>query len=250
MLEIKYSIDGNGHKHSNTIIQSTGSGCYDESIIFVMSSYRTVKPFRTALWGAHTGNVLQDFSPKHNMVTTRSLFHKRLEKLKNPKSMPTEWNNLIEYGDDDDGDEPFPAVGFDFETTQKRTYRLTLFRVEWKPIRSSICHTLDVYLFMIFSFCHPSNAKSSFCASFKGYKFTHVAHVTTFFLHTYTQFSRTCNTSICSPFQQQNSSLPVYVCVSLNKSCRGSINYHWKFTLQITNQITSYHTTEWRYEMQ
>lgn len=97
-----------------------------------------------------------------------------------------------------------------FENTQKRTYRLTLFRVEWKPIRSSISHTLDVYLFMIFPFSHssaiPFNAKSSVCASFKGYKFTHVAHVTTFFS------SHTCNTSICSPFQQPHSS-SVYLCV-------------------------------------
>lgn len=132
---------------TNTIIQLAESGCYDESIIFAMSSYQIVKP--PFAFQRSRGNALQDLLPmlKYPYVTTRPLFNKRLEKLRNPKSMPTEWNNLIVQGDDDDDEKPFPAFGFDFENT-RRAHRLTLFYAEWKPIRYSMSHARSRCLFI------------------------------------------------------------------------------------------------------
>lgn len=121
-----------------------------------------------------------------------------------------------------------------------------------KPIRYSTPHTRCLFIYMMSFFLlllfHPFNAKS-FCASLKGYKFTHIAPVEASFLlgalvhaiHRYA-FAYPFNGRTVAHLLSCESEC---VCVfEQGEPSRRSINYLRKFTLQITNQITSYHTTE------
>lgn len=73
--------------------------------------------------------------------------------------MPTEWNNLIEYGDDDDVHEPFPAVGlFEFRkyAEENVSFNLVPCRMETDSIfHKSHTRCLFIYDFPVLSLvCH------------------------------------------------------------------------------------------------